>query len=145
MTKKVWFITGGKGVGKSTTLARFPKPSELSKMMVFDTEDSMSDILGENERLGVSFGHYIRAYDRLKSYLNVSGDEWSKTLIDRIASGKLPWRNEAERYGLAEYWEWFTRQLSTYLIPGQFKYLAIDTIEPIEASCAAWSSRPSRI
>lgn len=146
MTKQVWFITGGKGSGKSTAIATFPRPSELSKMVVFDTEDSMSDILDQHQRLGVSFGRYIRAYDRLQSYLGLKGkkeaDEWNAQLLTNIAQGKLPWRNEAEKFGLAEYWEWFLSQLDAHLTPpGKFKFLGIDTIEPIEAGCAAWAEK----
>ena len=63
--KHVYFITGAKGIGKSTAAARFARPSEISQMVVFDCEDSMNDILRRNEKMGVEFGAFIRAYERL--------------------------------------------------------------------------------
>lgn len=146
MTKSVWFFTGAKGTGKSTAAARFARPSEIDSVAVFDTEDSMSDIIRNNKKLGVEFGAYIRAYDRLKSYLKLKDqNEWNDQLLTRISKGDLPWRDEAEQFGLAEYWEWFLKEIDRVLVPGKFKFFVIDTIEPIEAGCAAWAQKNKKL
>ncbi len=130
MTKHIIVITGPRGSGKSTALARYPKPSELSKMLVVDTEGSMSDIVESNKRLNLSFGAYIQAYERFP----VSAD-----MLNLIAQDKLPWVSPEQKSALVQYYHWFTNALSKTLEQGKFKYLAIDTVEPIEAAMTAWA------
>lgn len=129
MSKKIWFFTGGKGSGKSTAACRFARPSEIEDMVVFDTEDSLSDIIDDNKKLDVHFGAYIRAYDRFKM---------TEDMLDLVARGKLPWVNERQKSSLIGYWEWFVQALNEHIKPNH-RHLVIDTIEPIEASAAAWA------
>jgi hypothetical protein len=130
MTKRIWFFTGGKGCGKSTAACRFARPSEIDKMVVFDTEDSLSDILADNKRMGVKFGAYIRAYDRFKP---------DDDMLDLIARGKLPWVTGGQKSVLVDYWEWFVQVLNDTIDPERHRYIALDTIEPIEAAATAWA------
>lgn len=130
MSKRIWFFTGGKGCGKSTAACRFARPSEISKMVVFDTEDSLSDVIRDNERMNVSFGAYIRAYDRFKV---------SEDMLNLIALGKLPWVTGEQKSQFVKYWEWFTYILNKTIDQEKHRYLVIDTIEPIEAAAAAWA------
>lgn len=123
-------MTGARGSGKSTFLARYPKPAELEKMVVLDTEDSMSDIIESNARLKLKFGAYIRAYERFK----VNDD-----LLSLIAANKLPWVSPQQKSALVSYYEWIVQTLDKTLKKGDFKFLAIDTIEPIEAAMTAWA------
>jgi energy-coupling factor transporter ATP-binding protein EcfA2 len=128
--KKIYVLTGARGSGKSTALARFPKPSDLGKMLVIDTEDSMSDIIESNHRMKVEFGEYIRAYERFKM---------NDDLLELIAKGKLPWASQQQKSALVGYYEWFVKELDDKLKKDSFRYLAIDTIEPIEAAMTAWA------
>lgn len=94
--KKIIVITGPRGSGKSTALARYAKPSELSKMVVVDTEDSMSDLIESNRKLGVSFGAYLRAYERFKA---------DNDMLSAIAQNKLPWVSSQQKSALADYYQ----------------------------------------
>lgn len=116
-------VTGSKGAGKSIAAATVAPPKEAEKMFVVDTENSMSDIVDQ-----VKFGRYIKAYDRLKP---------DTKMLTSIAGGKMPWVSETERNTLVEYYRWFIDMLDKELKDKQFKYLVIDTAEPIEASFAA--------
>ena len=139
MTKKVWYFTGGKGSGKSTAVAYYARPSEISKAVVIDNEDSMSDILENLERKGLSFGHYARAYERLGS------TEDRQKMISRIARGDLPWIDSAQRSMLVKYWEWYVKTLDKIFSSGNYKYLVIDSTEPLEGAAAAWAeANPSK-
>lgn len=128
--KKIIVITGPRGSGKSTALARYAKPSELSKMVVVDTEDSMSDLIESNSRLGLQFGSYLRAYERFKA---------DNDMLSAIAQNKLPWVSSQQKSALADYYQWFVKALDETLKSKSYKYLAIDTIEPIEAAMTAWA------
>ena len=130
MSKRIWFITGGRGSGKSTAACRFARPSEIEKMVVFDTEDSLSDIVRDNKKMGVSFGAYIRAYDRFKM---------TDDMLGAVSKGKLPWVTAGKKSQFVEYWNWFVKTLHETIDPEKHRYLVIDTIEPIEAAAAAWS------
>lgn len=119
--KKVYVITGGRGSGKSTAIATFPKPSDIERLCVFDTEDSMSDLV----HLGFT---HIRLYDKLR----VGGD-----MLDRLARGEVPWVDPQGRNALIQYYEYFVEQLNEVLVPDHYRYFAIDTVEPIEAAMTA--------
>jgi hypothetical protein len=119
--KKVYVITGGRGSGKSTAVATFPPPSEIGKLCVFDCEDSMSDLLH------MGFTH-IRLYDELR----VGGD-----MLDRLAKGEVPWVDPQGRGALIKYYKYFVDTLNDVLESGEYKYFAIDTVEPIEAAMTA--------
>lgn len=121
--KQLITITGPKGSGKSTAAATIAPPKEAGQMFVIDTENSMSDIVDQ-----VKFGRYVRAYERFKLDAKMLGN---------IAGGNLPWVSDSERSTLADYYQWFIKMLDTDLTPGKYKYLVIDTAEPIEASMAA--------
>lgn len=127
--KKIIVVTGSRASGKTTALARFPRPSELSKMMFIDTEDSASDIIESNKAMKVDFGEYVRAYERFKPNGN---------MLDLIAKGNLPWVSAQQRSALQNYYDWFIEMLNQKLEQDKFKFLAIDTIEPIEAAMTAW-------
>lgn len=119
--KKLFVITGGRGSGKSTAIATMPPPSEIEKLCVFDTEDSMSDLLH------MGFTH-ISLYDKLR----VGGD-----MLERLAKGEVPWVDQQGRNALIGYYEYFVETLDKVLEDGKFKYFAIDTVEPIEAAMTA--------
>lgn len=131
MAKKVYVVTGPKGSGKSTAVANFAPPikEEYAKLLVVDNEDSMNDIVEENARLGVEF-KLLRAYERFK----IDDD-----MLSRIAQGKLPWVSGKEKNALIDYWLWFTHTLDETLKAWQFKYIGIDTVEPVEAAMTAWA------
>ncbi len=119
--KKLFVITGGRGSGKSTAIATMPPPSEIEKLCVFDTEDSMSDLLH------MGFTH-ISLYDKLR----IGGD-----MLERLAKGEVPWVDQQGRNALIGYYEYFVETLDKVLEDGKFKYFAIDTVEPIEAAMTA--------
>lgn len=131
-TKKIYFITGAKGIGKSTTAARFARPTEIDKMVVMDCEDSMNDIVESNERMGVQFGAFIRAYEQL------GNEKEREALLSKIAQGTLPWVSK-ERKVLAPFWKWFVETIDEVLVPGKFEYFVIDPVAVIEAAAAAWA------
>ncbi len=137
VTKKVYVITGARGSGKSMAIATFPRATkdDMGKMLVVDTEDSMSDILEHNKRLGLEFGEYIRMYDRFR----VDSD-----MLERIAQGKLPWVGAKQKRAMLQYWDFFVEALDKRMKDGQFKYVGIDTIEPIEAALTAWAESNPR-
>ena len=119
--KRVYCITSAWGIGKSTALATFPPPSEIDKLLVLDTEDSMSDLLG------MGFKH-VRMYDRLR----LGGD-----ILERLAKGEVPWVDERGRSALVGYYKHLVKILDKELTLGKYRYLGIDTVEPIEASMQA--------
>lgn len=130
MSKEVIVITGSRGSGKSTTAALFAPPSEISKVCYIDTEDSASDLVKKLCELKHGFGEYVRMYERLKV---------KEDLLDLISRGKLPWVNEQQKSALVDYYLFFLNKMNTMLKPGKFKYLIIDTVEPLEAGLAAWA------
>ena len=119
--KKVFVITGGNGSGKSTAAVTMAPPNEIDKLCVFDTEDSMSDLI----HLGFT---HIRLYDKVR----VGGD-----MLERLAKGEVPWVDQQGRSALIGYYEYFVETLNEVLEPGKFKYFVIDTIELIEAAMTA--------
>jgi hypothetical protein len=127
--KKIYLITGGKGSGKSTAIARFPPPDELHKMCVFDCEDSLSDIVESNKKMGVGFGAHIRVYERFKA---------DKDLLTQIAKGELPWVSKEHKNSLLDYYDYFINTLDKVLVQGKFKYFGLDTVETIEAAITVW-------
>lgn len=131
--KQIYFITGSRGIGKSTAAARFARPSEISQMVVVDCEDSMNDIVESNKRMKVEFGAFIRAYEQL-------GDkEERETLLTNIARGTLPWVSEKQKSSLISFWEWLTKRLDETITPdSNYKFLVIDPVAPVEAALAAW-------
>lgn len=116
-------VTGSKGSGKSTALATLAPPGTEGRVFVIDTENSMSDIVGQ-----VKFGKYIRAHEQY------STDE--KMLHD-IAIGKLPWVSTDQRNALVGFYDWIVEILDKELKAGKFDTVLIDTIEPLEAAMAA--------
>ena len=68
-------------------------------------------------------------------------------LLDSIAHNKLPWANEQQKSALVAYYKYFIERMNEVLVKGKFKYLVLDTIEPIEAGLAAWveGHRRSRV
>ena len=136
--KQVYVVTGPRASGKSMSVATFPPATKegIGAMLVVDTEDSMSNILANQERLGLKFGAYIRMYDRFKV-----GDD----MLERIAQGKLPWVGSSQRNALVQYWEYFIGELHKRLESGKFKYVGIDTVEPVEAAMAAWAEANPRL
>lgn len=113
------------------SISTFPKATkdDMGKMFVVDTEDSMSDILEHNKRLGLEFGGYVRMYDRFRV---------GEDMLERIAQGRLPWVDKKQKRALLQYWDYFIEQIDEQMKDGQFKYVGIDTVEPIEAAMAAW-------
>ncbi len=132
--KRIFFITGARGVGKSTAAARFARPSEIGQMVVVDCEDSMNDIVESNKRMGVEFGAFIRAYEQL------GDEEERKALLSNIARGDLPWVSEKQKSSLVAFWDWLTRRLDEVITPdSDYKFLVIDPVAPVEAALAAWA------
>jgi hypothetical protein len=132
--KQIYFITGARGIGKSTTAARFARPSEIDQMVVVDCEDSMNDIVESNKRMGVKFGAFIRAYEQL------GNEEERKALLSNIAKGTLPWISERQKSSLVAFWDWLVRRLDEVITTNSdFKFLVIDPVAPIEAALAAWA------
>ena len=135
--KKVYAITGPRGSGKSTSVVTFPAATaaEMAKLLVVDTEDSMSDIYEQMCELGMPFT-YVRAYERFPQ---------DADLLSAIASGKLPWVSREQKSSLVEFYLWFVDMLDRTLADKQYKYLGIDTIEPVEASMAAWAEQNKQL
>jgi KaiC/GvpD/RAD55 family RecA-like ATPase len=132
--KQIYFITGSRGIGKSTAAARFARPSEINQMVVVDCEDSMNDIVESNERMGVEFGAYIRAYEQL------GNEEEREALLSNIAKGTLPWVSEKQKSSLIAFWDWLVKRLDEIITPdSNFKFLVIDPVAPVEAALAAWA------
>jgi len=132
INKRVIVVTGAKGSGKSTALATYPPATEeaMAATVVVDTEDSMNDIYEQYSAAKMPFT-LLRAYDRFKA---------DDDLLKAIAAGKLPWVNNAkQKSALVGYYEWFVKTLDETLSKGKYKYLIIDTIEPIEAAMTAWA------
>lgn len=133
INKRVIVVTGAKGSGKSTALATYPPatPEAMAATLVVDTEDSMNDIYEQYSAAKMPFT-LLRAYDRFKA---------DDDLLKAIAAGKLPWVNNAKQQSaLVGYYEWFVKALDNALTKGKYRYLIIDTIEPIEAAMTAWAS-----
>lgn len=133
--KEIHVVTGSRGSGKSTAVANFLDPDELSKAFIVDTEDSLGDIVKANERLGLAFGEYVRAYERFRP---------DADLLGAIARERLPWVSDRQKAALVEYWEWFVETLDRRLKPGTFTCLGIDTVEPIEAAMTVWAETHRR-
>jgi hypothetical protein len=129
MSKKIFVVTGPKGVGKSTALATYPRPSEMERVCVLDTEDSMGEIIELFEKRGHPFGRVIRAYDRF---------EVGEEMLTRMAKGDNPWVDDRQKSSLIGYYDWLVRELASTLRPkGAFSHFLIDTIGPIEAAMTA--------
>lgn len=138
--KKTVLITGARGSGKSTALAGIVPAlqEEWDKTLVFDTEESWSDLAIEDPKkkgayrlndVNLRIGEYIRAYDRFKL---------DKDLLSLIAQDKLPWVSDKQKSSLVEYYKYFLEIMDTKLATGKYKYVLIDTIEPVEAALTAW-------
>jgi energy-coupling factor transporter ATP-binding protein EcfA2 len=121
--KQLIVITGSKGSGKSTAAATIAPPSEADKVFVIDTENSMSDIVDQ-----IQFGQYVRAYERMKL---------DATMLESIAKGDLPWVSDSQRGAMADYYHWFITMLKDRLVEDKYKYLVIDTVEPLEMAFTA--------
>lgn len=128
--KEVIVVTGSKGSGKSMTVAYFARPSQFHKMVIVDTEDSMSDIVKKADEMEKPFGKFVRMYERLK---------FDEDLLSIIASGKkLPWAGSQGK-ALVDYYLYFIKKMDEVLVKDKYEYLVIDTIEPIEAGLAMWA------
>ena len=121
--KQLIVVTGSKGAGKSTTAATIAPPNESDKVFVVDTENSMSDIVDQ-----IEFGQYVRAYERMK--LDAS-------MLENVAKGDLPWVGDTQRGAMADYYNWFISMLNERLTHNKYKYLVIDTVEPLEMAFTA--------
>jgi hypothetical protein len=121
--KQLIVITGSKGSGKSTAAATIAPPSEADKVFVIDTENSMSDIVDQ-----IQFGQYVRAYERMKL---------DATMLESIAKGDLPWVSNSQRNAMVDYYYWFITTFKERLTEGKYKYLIIDTVEPLEMAFTA--------
>lgn len=142
MSKKIILVTGARGTGKSTALAGLvPATKEAwEQTLVFDTEDSWSDLVYEDEKKKgifylnvegskIKVGEFVRAYDRFKA---------DSDLLTLIATGKLPWVSAQKRGALLDYYKYFIESLDKRLADSKFKYVLIDTIETPEAALSAW-------
>lgn len=140
--KRIVGITGSKGSGKSTAaVLGFVPASEYSKVLVVDTEDSLSDIVLKLDGLGLSFGAYVRMYDRFGISPDITED-----VLAKVAKGEPPWVSEGRgssksKKSLVEYYEYFVRRLDELLTmhdgEPQFHTLVIDTMGPVLASMVA--------
>ena len=130
MTKQIFLFTGARGVGKSTAMATYVKPSDYGKLLVMDTENSWSNILPLLKDQRIKPGEYVQAYERFRL---------SDDLLNQIARGQLPWVSERQKSALLGYYDWVVHTLDEKLVQGKFKYVIIDTIEPIEAALTAWA------
>lgn len=127
--KSIYCFTGAKGSGKTTAIAFHVPPQEYSKLCVFDTEDSWSDVIRNLSSLKIQPGAYIRAYERFQP----KGD-----LLNLMAKGQLPWVDTQQKNSLVSYYNWFIETIDKTLSKGQYKYFAIDSVEPIEAAMTAY-------
>lgn len=129
MSKQIITFTGAKGSGKSTAMALYIPPSDYSKLCVVDSEDSWSDLIRNLSTLNIKPGAYLRAYERFQP----SGD-----LLGLMAQNKLPWVSSQQKNSLLGLYDWFITTLDKTLTTGRFKYLILDSIEPLEAAMTAY-------
>ena len=129
MNKEVIVITGAKGSGKTTTAITYARPSESKKIVVVDTEGSALDLIKKMKAKGQEIGCYVDMYERLQV---------KEDLLNQIAQGKLPWLTKEQKSALVGYYLFFLKRMDEVLVKGKYKYLVIDTCEPIEAGMAAW-------
>lgn len=129
MSKQIITFTGAKGSGKSTAMALFVPSTDYDKLCVVDTEDSWSDLIRNLSALNIKPGAYLRVYERFQP----SGD-----LLSLMAQNKLPWVSDKQKNSLLGLYDWFISTLDKTLVTGRFKYLILDSIEPIEASMTAY-------
>ena len=138
MSKKIILATGARTTGKSTFLAGIVPATKESweQTFVFDTEDSWNDLVEKSgtgyrlKDLKLKVGEYVRAYDRFKP---------DQDLLKLIAQGKLPWVSKEQKSALIDYYKYFIETLDKKLSDGKFKYVFVDTIEPIEAGLSTWA------
>lgn len=74
------------------------------------------------------FGCYIEMYERIRPDVD---------MLDLIAQGKPPWVGDSQRSQWIDYYGYFVKRLNKELETGKYKYLLIDTIEPVEAAMTA--------
>lgn len=119
---KMVVVTGSKGSGKSTALATMVPPDEMDKCLVIDTENSWADILQY-----VTPGGYVSTYERFGL---------GEMLLHKIAMGDIPWASK-QKSTMVDYFEWFTGTMDKTMVNGKFKYVLIDTVEPLEMAITA--------
>lgn len=124
-------ITGARGCGKSTLAATYLPPSQVDKVYVLDSENSMNNIQGQLHRAKLDFGRYVNLSDR---FAHIKESD----LLSQINAGKLPWVDAASKNALIGYYEYCLQDLETNLKPGAYKVVIIDTLEKLEAGMAAW-------
>lgn len=132
MPKVIYVVTGGRASGKTTAAVTLPPFAEIDKLILFDTEDSAERAHAAIDQMtnGQKNFTWVRAYERFSL---------GEDMLARIAAGNLPWVNRSQKSTLVSYYEWFIGEIDRRLEPGKYKYLAIDTVEPVEAALAAWA------
>lgn len=128
-SKQIYFLTGGKGSGKTTGAFSFLRKADYSRTFYVDTEDSASDILRGNEQLGLKIGKYVRAYERIPKDVDIIG---------QLSQGKVPWVTEKEKGALIQFYNWFIATLNSELTNNRYDTFILDTTEPLEAAITAY-------
>jgi hypothetical protein len=130
VNKEIVLITGSRGSGKTTAAMTFARPSEAKKIVYIDTEGSGIDLIKKIKASGQEIGEYVSLYDRLQ----IKDD-----LLGQIVAGKLPWVTKEQSSALTKYYLYFIERMDKVLVKNKYKYLILDTVEPVEAGMAAWS------
>lgn len=126
----IFFITGPRGVGKTTLAATFLPPNEVDKVFYHDSESSASRIVEELASNKLHFGHYNNLSARFSSLPN-------EDLLSQLAEGKVPW-SKKQKSALVAYYEYIVNDLNQNMTPGKFKVYVHDTISRLEAGMVAW-------
>ena len=138
--KEVIVITGGRGVGKSTLAATYLSPSEVSKVFVHDSENSMNNIREQLRVAGLDFGHYVNLESRFAN-ANIPGED---DLLSAMNQGNFPWVTESQKASLVSYYEYILNDLAENLTEGKYKVYIHDTLSKFEAGLVAWTEEHKR-
>ena len=124
-------VTSAKGVGKTTFLSQYLRPSEIGKTVYVDTENSANRFISEMRRSNLEYGMYINTMDR---FSNLPSDD---DLLDKINKGNVPWASSNEKNTLIDFFKYFMKTIAQ--IPrNKYKTFVIDTGEQIEAGMQAY-------
>jgi hypothetical protein len=132
MSNELIVITGARNTGKSLLATTYARPSEIDRVYVHDSENSMNKILARLEKMKRGFGRYV---DLKARFGDLPGDD---DLLDSISAGNLPWVDERIRSSLQTYYQYIIDDLAKNLTPGKFNVYIHDTLEKFEAGMAAW-------